>query len=147
MKLVLILAITIFSTTLYSECQINEYYRYYGWVIHQPSDFDKLLPIQFQKISDGLDSGQVISDLDGHLETNQGRSSDETLLMRITTWDNLETERIIMYGDFAIFANAYDPEQIYEIRWFDGEKKHIVINPTYLKCISIIPPVAINVIF
>ena len=147
MKLVLILAITIFSTTLYSECQINEYYRYYGWVIHQPSDFDKLLPIQFQKISDGLDSGQVISDLDGHLETNQGRSSDETLLMRITTWDNLETERIIMYGDFAIFANAYDPEQIYEIRWFDGEKKHIVITPPYLKCISIIPPVAINVIF
>jgi hypothetical protein len=126
-------------------CDLNNSYIQRGWVIHESSEFSHHLSRVQELIESGLGDGSFEEDLNGVLSTNRTIDGSR-IYVRTISWDNLDTDRAIMYGDVAIFTDHFSQGHYLEVRWFDGTRKHVVYNNQYLSCISIIPSFADNTI-
>lgn len=125
-----------------SECHLGQVYEQSGWTVHHSSEFYSYFSTYHRIIEDGVSAGIFVKDQTGHMMTNATLDNTD-LLMKVQTWDDLTTHRSIMFGDFAIFTSQVLNDPL-EIRWFDGQKRHVVFNPSILNCISVIPPYAMN---
>lgn len=128
------------------DCDNTRDYQDTGWIIHNPKYFDKIFKKHTKIIDSSLRDGSMVNDLSGTIRTYNTLGS-RPLMMKVNTYDSLDTDRDLMYGDFAVMVKHFSPEQPLEARWFDGKRKHVVINPKYMSCISTIPPFAENTIF
>jgi len=127
-------------------CNNTQAYLDNDWIIHNPKHFNKILKKQSRLISTGLEDGSVEEDLNGTIRTYNAIGG-RPVLMKVETFDSLNTDRDLMYGDFAVMVKHFSPEQSLEVRWFDGKQKHVVINSKYMSCISTSVPIAENTIF
>ena len=144
MKYLACLIVFITSQTLFaSECKLIGAYEELGWKVHSPHDFNYYLKKVKQNVKSGLEQGELVLDLEGTLSST--RTVDHRrIYMGILSWDSLLTRNEVMYGDFAIFQNKFEPYEYLEVRWFESGKKHVVYNDKSLNCISIIPPFSDN---
>lgn len=129
-----------------SDCELNNIYTQKGWRVHDVAEFDKYLNFYTFYIKQGINSGQIVQDLTGNMVTNNTLDRRD-MLMRVVSWDNLLSDKALMYGDYVIFKSQSEEQLFLELRWFDGVIRHIVYNGNVLACVSIIPPTATNTIF
>jgi hypothetical protein len=141
--LVLPLFILISLSVQANICDLNNSYSQRGWVLHDSSEFSEHLKRVQEVINEGLEDGLIEEDLNGVIATNRTIDGSR-IYVKTISWDDLKTERDLMYGDMAIFRDHFNTANILEVRWFDGSKKHVVYNDEFLNCISIIPPYAEN---
>jgi hypothetical protein len=146
MKIVSILALLILSQTAQSFCRYENAYIGDGWNVINSSEFKKHEIVFFKTLNKGLEDGSIVADISGPILTNDTVTGEEMLFDGIM-WDNLKTDRDIMYGDYAIVVNPNDQTEVAELRWFDGAKRNIVYNPSILKCQSEAPPYVSNSVF
>ncbi|MGE3608295.1 MAG: hypothetical protein AB7I27_01810 [Bacteriovoracaceae bacterium] len=124
-------------------CRFTETYKADGWVIHDPANFKKVEQEISGKLKKGLMNGSIVIDISGPLTTQDTVDKQEVLLAGYL-FDDLRTDRDTMYGDIALVEHPEKNNQRVEIRWFDGKKRNIIINPNILTCFSEIAPVALN---
>lgn len=129
----LFLILTYVSTA--HACKYQAQYEALGWNVVPASQFDSASKFVKDTIKSGLDQGTVVFDISGPILTNQTNDSSE-LLLDAMMFDNLKTDRDIMYGDYAIIETADSNRHLVEVRWFDGQKRNVAINPAFLKCMS-----------
>lgn len=124
-------------------CRFTDLYKADGWVIHDPANFQKVEAEISSKLKKGLEDGSIIIDISGPLLTKDTVDGQEVLLAGYL-FDALSTDRDTMFGDIALIEHPSKDNQRVEIRWFDGKKRNIIINPNVLTCFSEIPPFAEN---
>lgn len=125
-----------------SACVYGETYLASGWKVHDPSEFEKVVGEIKSKIRSGLETGTVRFDMSGPILTTQTIDGREMLLDGMM-FDNLETPRDEMFGDFAILESV-DSRNAVEVRWYDGQRRNIIVNPKFLRCMSESAPYAEN---
>lgn len=116
-------------------CKYQGQYEALGWNVLPSSEFESAARMVKDKIKSGLDEGTVVFDISGPILTDQTLDHSE-LLLDAMMFDNLNTDRDVMYGDYAILETADSAHHLVEVRWYDGKKRNIVINPAFLKCMS-----------
>lgn len=116
-------------------CKYQSQYEALGWNVLPASQFESAAKFVKNAIKSGLDQGTVVFDISGPILTNQTIDGTE-LLLDAMMFDNLKTDRDIMYGDYAIIETADSNHDLVEVRWYDGKKRNIVTNPAFLKCMS-----------
>ena len=146
MKNLLLTVLLLVTTTAFATCDLDNEYENQGWIVHNSSEFEQHLNKVQSIIEFGTLSGEIVEDLDGIIVTRRTHSGS-AIYMKTISWDNLITNQDTMFGDLAIFSDNFNPGKFMEVRWFDGNKRHIVYNDKVLNCISIIPPMAVNTIF
>jgi hypothetical protein len=105
-----------------------------GWMVHEPKDF---VPIT-QKVGFLSAEGKAdyVYDTGGFFY-----SSVAGRIVKYEAFDKLATPQNKMYGDIVFIT---DPESgdLLELRWFDGDMKHVVFNNKLLRGVTeLIPPV------
>ncbi len=146
MKLILMLALLILSQTAQSYCRYENAYIGDGWNVISSSEFKKYEIEFFKTLNKGLEDGTIVADINGPILTDDTVTGEEILFDGVM-WDNLKTDRDVMFGDYAIVVNPDDQNDVAELRWFDGEKRNIVYNPNILTCQSEAPPYVSNSVF
>ena len=62
-------------------------------------------------------------------------------IVKYEAYDRLSTPRNTMYGDI-VFITDSESGDLLELRWFDGQKKHVVFNDKLQRGVTeLIPPV------
>ena len=140
-----ILFVGIQSQASLPQCPDSDY-KENGWIIHNSTEFDKILTDVRKLVADGLNNSTLVRDLDSYIVTNNSKISPD-LFMKVDTWDMISTAQDVMYGDIAILTDLMTPDNALEVRWFDGKNKHLVFNSTLMHCISTLQPNALNTIF
>jgi len=126
-----------------SACKYQAQYESLGWNIVPADQFDSVAKYVKETIKSGLNQGTVVFDISGPILTDQTNDHTE-LLLDAMMFDNLETDRDIMYGDYANIETADSNHHLVEVRWFDGDKRNIAINPKFLSCMSEAAPLVEN---
>lgn len=141
----IILLFGIQSQSFMPDCPDYDY-KENGWIIHNSTEFDKILNDVRKLVADGINNSTLVRDLDSFMVTNNSKISPD-LFMKVDTWDMTSTSQELMYGDIAILTDLFTPENALEVRWFDGKNKHLVFNDMHMYCISTKQPNASNTIF
>ena len=124
-------------------CAYLAQYEALGWNVLPSSQFDSFAKKVKETIKSGLDQGTVVFDISGPILTDQTLDGTE-LLLDAMMFDNLKTDSLEMYGDYAILETADSNHDLVEVRWYDGKRRNIVINPAFLKCMSESAPMVDN---
>lgn len=144
MKSILILLFSTFSvSTAFSNCPTYNSYLNSGWTIHDPSGFKKIEKSIVSIVYKGRQNGDLIFDMSGPIKARH-TSDGGPLILLAKSWDDMKTEKDLMFGDYAILRIANDENEIAELRWFDGKNRNIVFNPKFLSCFSENAPFASN---
>lgn len=147
-KLILGSLIAFFSVAAHAQqidCADSDF-QMNGWVIHDSSEFDTLYKDVSKKVEEGIKNSTLTGDIEGQFMTSNSSIAPD-LFVRVNTWDSSTTSQDVMYGDIAILVDHFNPERILEVRWFDGNKKHLVFNKTHMYCIATKQPPVSNTIF
>ena len=115
-------------------CRYYNGFIHTGWVVHDPATFDTFNKQIVSAVKSGVDSGEIHFDMSGPILTNETINGQELLLDAIS-WDAKTTPQMTMFGDYAFIENATNHEMV-ELRWYDGNKRNVVINPKFLRCMS-----------
>ncbi len=114
-----------------------------GWKVQDPALFDKFEQEIVEKVRVGHENGSIIFDMSGPIEPRY-TVNNQYLLLDAISWDNLNTHRDVMFGDFAFLEVVNENHDMAELRWFDGKHRNVVINPKFLKCFSEAAPFVEN---
>lgn len=133
----------LFYSVATQACRHQAQYEALGWNVIPSSQFESAAQFVKESIKSGLKLGTVIFDISGPILTDQTVDHQE-LLLDAMMFDNLKTDRDIMFGDFAILETSDSDRHLVEVRWFDGMKRNIVINPAFLECMSESAPLVEN---
>ncbi len=135
MKSIIIIASTVFSLGAWAQFQdcVNEDFQKNGWTIHSSSEFETIYKDIRKKTTEGVADKTMVQDIEAMFMTPNSFITPD-YYVRATTWDVLATSNDVMYGDIAIFVDHFKPETALEVRWFDGEKRHLVYNDKILSC-------------
>lgn len=134
-KLLVLLSVFWSLCSFAQDCVYSSSYENTGWIIHDPQSFEQHAKNVKNLIKKGLDDGSVIFDISGPILADQTIDGQE-LLLDAMMFDNLKTDRDDMYGDFAILEVVNELRDLVEVRWYDGMKRNIVVNPKFLRCFS-----------
>ena len=130
------ICLLLFSLTLafnaYGKCKSEKALKSAGFVVHDSSQFDKLssdvmahFTLRTRLLT--LDAKEVIY------------SSASREYRQVISWDDKETPTKIMYGDI-LFIRGWKTGTLLEIRWYENNKKHVVINTKNPNCpVNMIP--------
>lgn len=116
-------------------CRYQSQYEAQGWNVLPSSQFESVAKFVRDTIKSGLDQGTVVFDTSGPILTDQTLDHKELLLIGMM-FDDLQTHRDVMFGDYALIEAADSDHTLVEVRWFDGEKRNIAFNPNVLECMS-----------
>lgn len=132
-----------FATLAAQDCKYSASFEAEGWTVHNPQSFDKIAGEVRALIAKGLEDNTVVFDTSGPILTDQSLGGEE-LLLDAMMFDNLETPRDEMFGDYAIIETVSQARNLVEVRWYNGRERNVVFNPRYLKCMSEGAPYALN---
>lgn len=144
-KLIIFAGLLLSLFNIQASCPNDTSYKNLGWVVSYPQNFELFSKYFMNQLERGIQSGEYVKDLKGVIATSESKIENR-LYMDVTTWDNLSTGPNEAYGDFAVFRNNNDLNQILEIRWFNYGERYVAVNSKLMNCVSIIPPTAQNTI-
>lgn len=121
------LATTLPAHTIEAPCETDRVFEDQGWFIHKPDEFNAALQRVLERIREGTDLGPV--------STAPVYNEELGKFIERITIDQVSTPTEIMIDDLVLYADE-DSQAVYEVRWFDGELKHIAY--TSLMCAN--PP-------
>ncbi len=110
-----------------------------GWEVHESRNFASVSQRVLADCAEEKD--QYVYDTGGFLFSRAaGR------IVRYDVYDRLTTPHREMYGDIVFLT---DPEngELLELRWFDGEKRHLIFNGERQKRVTGLVPIVINSLF
>lgn len=143
----IILLVSFFSLSTIAKdaakCANEEGYINSGWKIHSASKFSSLYNSLKKKLDKGISQGDFILDMSGPI-MNRNTTDHSPRLLRATSWDDLRTNQMEMFGDVAIYTDIFNENIIAEIRWYDGKNRNLVLNPKFLNCMTDSAPYADN---
>lgn len=125
-----------------TSCKLTSLYQAYGWVVHDANSFQNIAQDVTKRLERGLNDQSIVKDISGPMAGTDTPDGQVLELMGYM-YDDLKTPHDLMYGDIALIKKAND-NTLVEIRWFDGKARNIVLNPTFLKCFTEVPPIAEN---
>lgn len=148
MKLIMLLSILFYFVNSHA-CEIcpnEKAFCDHGWVIHDGTDFVRILGEKLHEFMPEVGKDLVLDDAESYMSHY---SHDTYLIMWIVIYDRVSTEKDEMWGDVAFIKTGPHTHDYAEIRWYDPEtkKKHIVCNPEYAFCLTTKVPLAYNTIF
>lgn len=110
-----------------------------GWVIHSSSDF---MPISQQVLAKYLErKTDYVYDTGGFIY-----SFEVARIIKFESYDRLATPHDEMYGDIVLITVPESGELI-ELRWYDGQTKHVVFDDEYQCCVTNLIPLVENSLF
>ncbi len=124
-------------------CHLTDSYLSQGWLVHSPAEFKQIESQVTARLRAGLDNGSIVDDISGPIRTSNTLDGQE-IGLEAYMFDDLGTDRDLMYGDIALIEYPEKNNQRVEIRWFDGHSRHIVFDESVLTCFSDIPPYVDN---
>jgi hypothetical protein len=136
-------------------CFTNEMFEQKGWIIHDSEQFDAIVKDKIQELKSSVESGKTVFDMQGVYENKFSYVYFE--LFKTEAWISTPVDYVLRRGDFVFTTVAasegyggQDGNKVgdyVEVRWFDGNDKHIVSNLNLESCISTKPPLAMNTLF
>lgn len=111
-----LLSMALPAAAIESACETDQVFEQQGWVIHAPDEFDNILQSALQRIRIGTDLGPASSSPVYNLELDK-------IIVRIA-FDQVSTPTETMIDDLVLYADE-QTQTVYEVRWFDGQLKHI----------------------
>ena len=135
-KLVLAFLFASSSALAAKVCKSNNEILSAGWVQHSPSEFNKMQ----NRFADEVTSNEsLVKDFgtvfySTHLKT----------FVHLQSWDDVKTPEDEMFGDIVIYSDP-KTQNVFEIRWYEGGKKHFVISTDQCSCDN--APLSENTLF
>lgn len=139
MKSVLFSIIVLLSLNLSAAenvCSTNRGLVELGWVQHDESEFAEIYAKLTERVSQ---NSNIEFDLETVFPSRALRKP-----VHMISYDDLTTDRMVMYGDILIYSDAETAEVI-ELRWYEDSKKHFVTSS--IPCSSDTIPQAENALF
>lgn len=139
MKSVLFSFVALFTLNLSAAdnvCKTNQGLVELGWIQHDESEFAHI----YSKLSERVSQNP-------NIEFDMETVFPSRSLMKpvhMISYDDLTTDRMEMYGDILFYSDA-NTEEVIEMRWYEGSKKHFVTSS--LPCSSDTIPQADNALF
>lgn len=118
-----VLAATAFQVAAIEVCETDRIFAQQGWILHTPDEFGGILQTALQRIDKEVNLGQTSVTSVYNVELNK-------FIVRIA-FDQADTSPDTMIDDLVLYVDE-ETRAFYEVRWFDGGKKHIAY--TGLRC-------------
>lgn len=139
MSVIIFIVVFIVSPSVFSKtyCVSDNHLIASGFVKHESNEFQEIFESIKRRLLDPKEN--IVFDFmtrDFNPELRDWQS--------ITSWDDNNTEDLIMFGDILLISRM-DTKEALEIRWFDGTNKHFVYQG--LDCANHYIPEAINTLF
>jgi hypothetical protein len=134
-----IFAVLSINCAAFAACTSDQALAEAGWVIHGTHEFQR---IQSQlQVDLNKNAADFVNDMSSNMMSEASQRP-----IQVNSYDRLSTPQEIMYGDILMIVDL-DSGRNSELRWFDGQSKHVVYNSEFQSCATNFIPMASNALF